>query len=145
MKKLPQIVFNTPIVILSTIDEKGYPSTRAMLNLMDFSSYPQIKALSEKEENEGRIFLTTNTSSKKIKHIKHNDKACLYFYNATDFKGVTLCGTIKIVEDKILKTAAWGADWQEYYPDGVDSEDYALLLFTPEYGEKYENYSVEAV
>ncbi|MDD4820226.1 MAG: pyridoxamine 5'-phosphate oxidase family protein [Flavobacteriales bacterium] len=142
MKKIPNFIHSTPIVILSTVDENGYPCSRAMLNLMDFSQHPQMKSVCEVYGGEKTVFLTTNTSSRKIHQIKTNEKASLYFYDAETFNGVLLRGKISIVNDVDAKKAAWVEQWNEYYPDGVLSDDYALLRFEAEKVEIYGDYTV---
>ena len=63
MKEVQGIIESYETVYLSTIDQNGYPSTRAMLNLRNKKQYPHLVPMYAKESNEFTIYLTTNTSS----------------------------------------------------------------------------------
>jgi general stress protein 26 len=128
------------IVNLSTIDENGFPSTRAMLNLRNKQSYPNLTELYALETNPLTVFLTTNTSSQKCGEIEQNGKACLYFYDAHAFHGISLRGTVEIVKDNDLRRKAWQKGWEIYYPQG--DADYTLLRFVPDRLKVYAKFSV---
>jgi len=64
---LLEVIESASIVYLSTMDAEGFPSTRAMLNLRNKEQFPHLMAMYEKEENPLTVYLTTNTSSAKIK------------------------------------------------------------------------------
>jgi general stress protein 26 len=48
-------------------------------------------------------------------------------------------GKIEILTDKSIKNAIWHDEWEMYYPDGKDSEDYAILRLEPSYVKRYFN------
>ena len=48
---------------LTTVDEKGYPQTRAMFNLRNKDRFPKLIPLFDKRHEEFMILFTTNTSS----------------------------------------------------------------------------------
>ncbi len=137
------IIESAPIVYLSTIDAKGFPSTRAMLNLRNKKQYPHLIPMYEVEENQLTVYLTTNTSSTKIKEIAINNKANLYFCNPENFKGTMLQGRIEIVTDRDFKHKAWMKEWEMYYPEGVDSQDFSMLKFIPNNLKSYTNFQTE--
>ena len=99
-KECLEMMESSPIVYLTTIDSKGFPSTRAMLNLRNKAQYPHLLALYEEEKNPLTVYMTTNTSSEKIKEIAETRKACLYFCEPGSFHGITLQGTVEHVTDK---------------------------------------------
>lgn len=140
---LPQIVFTSEFAVLSTIDSRGYPHTRAMLNLRNEKLYPHLEPLYRADENPLAIYLTTNTSSEKTVEILSCPKACLYYFDGPHYRGVCLRGKIEVVTDAGFKKQAWGPGWEEYYPDGVGSEDFAMLRFVPESLESYADLSVQ--
>lgn len=129
-------------VYLSTLDAEGYPSTRAMLNLRNKKLYPHLHNLYQKEKNPFTIYLTTNTSSLKMKELSANNKVCLYFCDDSNYRGITLQGHTEVITDKDFKQFTWIKAWEEYYPEGANSEDFTLLRFTPDklksYGEMNE-------
>jgi len=143
LKEIIGVIESAEVVYLSTIDENGYPSTRAMLNLRNKKQYPHLIPMYGKESNEFTIYLTTNTSSAKIKEIKNNSKAAVYFCNPESFTGTMLQGKIEIVTSKEFKHHAWMKGWELYYPGGIDSEDFSMLRFVPFSFKTYSNFQVE--
>jgi len=135
-----KVMESLPFVDLTTIDENGFPSTRAMLNLRNKKDYSYLNALYKAEKNPLVVYLTTNTSSTKLTEIQKNSKACLYFCEVQTFHGVLLQGTVEIVTDNKLRKAAWTKGWEMYYPAG--DSDYTLLRFVPNKLKTYSNFSV---
>jgi len=125
-------------VNLTTIDSKGFPSTRAMLNLRNKEQYPHLLAMYSEEKNPLTVYMTTNTSSEKIKEIAENGNACLYFCEAKSFYGITLQGIVEHVTDKEFRKKVWQKGWEVYYPKG--DEDYSVLKFIPHKLKTYSNF-----
>jgi len=140
---LLEVIESASIVYLSTMDAEGFPSTRAMLNLRNKEQFPHLIAMYEKEENPLTVYLTTNTSSAKIKEIAANSKAALYFCEPATFEGTMLQGKIEIITDKNFKHQVWMKGWELYYPEGIDSEDYSMLRFIPNRLKSYAEFHVE--
>ena len=136
-----KVMESQSFVNLTTIDGKGFPSTRAMLNLRNVKEFPALVALHQEAENPLTVYMTTNTSSQKFKEIQQNGKACLYYVEPYAFHGVLLQGTVEIITDKLLRQRAWQKGWEIYYPAG--DEDYTLLRFTPNRLKTYSNFTVE--
>jgi general stress protein 26 len=134
------VIENASIVELTTIDSNGFPSTRAMLNLRNKQLYPHLTELYDAENNPLTVYMTTNTSSCKIKEIAENGKACLYYYHPGSFIGILLQGTIEHVTDKAFKQKVWVNGWEMYYPNG--EADYSVLRFVPNRLKTYSNYQV---
>lgn len=115
---------------ISSIDEDGFPNTRAML-------------APRKREGIKVIYFTTNTSSAKIKQYQNNPKGSLYFCDQRFFRGVMLLGTMEILEDHASKEMIWRDGDTMYYPLGVDDPDYCVLKFTVTKGKYYSNFNTE--
>ena len=139
-KECLDMMKRSSFVYLTTIDSKGFPSTRAMLNLRNEKQYPHLLPLYGEEDNPLTVYMTTNTSSGKIKEIAENGKACLYFCEAESFHGITLQGTIEHVVDKKFRKKVWQEGWKVYYPKG--DEDYSVLRFVPDNLKTYSNFQV---
>ena len=139
-KECLEMMEGSPFVYLTTIDSKGFPSTRAMLNLRNKAQYPHLLALYEEEKNPLTVYMTTNTSSEKIKEIAETGKACLYFCEPGSFHGITLQGIIEHVTDKDFRKKVWMEGWEMYYPKG--DEDYSVLRFVPDKMKTYSNFQV---
>lgn len=115
---------------LSYLDEEGFPTTRAMLR---------------PREREGiRVFwLTTNTSSEKVRAFRAQPKASLYFVDTRFFRGVSLSGTVEVLETAQAKERIWELGDTLYYPQGVTDPDYCVLKFTAEKGRYYSHFKSE--
>ena len=117
-------------VFLSYIDSQGFPATRAML---------------APREREGiRVFwFSTNTSSQKVAAFRENPKGSVYFVDRRFFRGVSLCGTVEVLEDPRSKERLWRMGDHMYYSRGVTDPDYCVLKFTAERGRYYSNFKSE--
>lgn len=124
---------------LTTIDENGYPSTRAVFNLRNVKRFPWISNFMKQFENDFTLFFTTNTSSVKISHIKNNPKVSVYYCDSNMFKGFMCQGKIEIVTDEAIRSVLWHDDWNMYYPGGKDGGDYTVLRLKPNYIKGYFN------
>lgn len=115
---------------ISYVDDEGYPITKAMLKPRER------KGIKE-------IWLTTNTSSNKVKFLKKNNKASLYFVDKRFFRGVSLVGTVEVLETPEAKERIWQEGDTMYYPEGVTDPDYCVLKFTAVKGRYYSNFKSE--
>lgn len=115
---------------LCYIDADGYPVTRAML--------------SPRERNGIKTFwFTTNTSSDKVKRFRENPKASIYYVDKRFFRGVSLIGTVEVLETEEDKKRIWRDGDSKFYPDGVSDPDYCVLKFTAVKGRYYSNFKSE--
>lgn len=102
-KTIGEIIDKSNVTIISSIDEDGFPNTKAML--------PPRKRKGIQE-----IYLTTNTSSMRVKQYSSNPNACVYFYDKRFFKGVMLKGKMAILQDAKSKKMIWNEGDEMYYP-----------------------------
>ncbi len=129
-KTIGNLIDNAPATIISSIDEHGFPNTKAML--------PPRKRNGIKE-----LYLTTNTSSMRVRQYTNNPKACIYFYDNRYFNGVMLKGTMEVLQDSTSKEMIWRDGDEMYYPMGVTDPDYCVLKFTAFEGRYYSNFKSE--
>ncbi|MFB0544181.1 MAG: pyridoxamine 5'-phosphate oxidase family protein [Asgard group archaeon] len=134
-----ELMETAEVLYFTTIDGNGLPYTRAMFNLRNTKYYSSLSKLFKNHQNDLLVYLATNTSSSKIKQIKQNPNACVYYCRAVpkDFRGVMLGGKIEIVTDQKVKEEIWQDWWDRYFPKGVEDEDYAVLRLLPKYAEIY--------
>lgn len=118
------------IAYLSSLDEEGYPATRAMLK-------------PRKREGIHTIYFTTNTSSHKVSQYLENPKACVYFCDKRFFRGVMLQGTMEVKTDAATKEMIWQEGDTMYYPEGVTDPDYCVLCLHVLRGRYYSNFKSE--
>jgi len=129
-KTIGDMIDKASATVISSVDENGFPNTKAML--------PPRKRNGIKE-----IFLTTNTSSMRVKQYTANPKACVYFYDKRFFKGVMLKGIMEVLQDEDSKKMIWKEGDEMYYPEGVTDPDYCVLKFTAHEGRYYSNFRSE--
>ena len=116
-----------PITFISSVDEEGYPCTKAMLS-------PRVR------EGIKTFYFTTNTFSLRVSHYKANPKASIYFCDAEGFKGIMLRGTMEVLTDAASKEMIWRDGDEEYYPGGVTDPNYCVLRFTATDGRFYSDF-----
>jgi len=116
---------------LSTVGEDGYPHTRVVFNLRNRQQFPGQVLLFAQHRDDLMIYVSTNTSSGKIREIKADPRVSIYYCNPKRFHGVMLTGDIEIVDDSEVKKALWNDGWERYYPAGVDDPDYTVLRLFP--------------
>lgn len=130
VKTIGAILDKQSVVFISSVDENGFPNTKAML-------------APRKREGMKVIYFHTNTSSMRVRQFKNNPKTCLYFCDKRFFKGVMLTGTMEVLEEPTYKEMLWQEGDTMYYPEGVTDPDYCVLRFTAEQGRFYSNFSSE--
>ncbi|MDU1909780.1 pyridoxamine 5'-phosphate oxidase family protein [Fusobacterium sp.] len=131
-KTLRNLIEKQGVVYISSIDEEGFPNTKAMLP-------------PRKKEGIKVFYFTTNTSSMRVRQYKINSKACIYFCDRRFFRGIMLKGKIEILEDNLSKKMIWKDGDELYYSKGVTDPDYCVLKFTAESGRFYSNFNSENI
>ena len=126
-KTIGNIIDKQSICYISSIDEDGFPNTKAMLQ-------------PRRRNGIKEIYLTTNTSSSKVKSIKNNSKACLYFCDKRFFRGVMLKGYAEVLEDQESKDMIWRCGDTLYYREGKTDPDYCVIKFTSISARYYSNF-----
>jgi pyridoxamine 5'-phosphate oxidase len=116
---------------LTTVDEIGFPQTRAMFNLRNKERFPKLIPIFEEHRDIFMIIFTTNTSSTKIEDIRLRPKTSVYYCNPDDWQGVMFGGEIEVVDDSELKKRIWHEGWERYYPKGYDDPDHTVLQIIP--------------
>jgi general stress protein 26 len=129
-KTIGNLIDKVTVSIISSVDENGFPNSKAMLP-------------PRKREGIKYIFFTTNTSSLRVKQYLNDPKACIYFFDKRFFKGVMLRGTMEVLHDSASKEMIWKHGDEMYYPKGVTDPDYCVLRFTAQNGRYYSNFKSE--
>jgi len=126
-KTIGNLIDKAGVSIISSVDETGFPNTKAMIP-------------PRKREGIKHIYFTTNTSSMRVKQYTDNPKACVYFFDKRFFRGVMLKGTMEVLQDKASKEMIWKDGDEMYYSKGVADPDYCVLRFTAFNGRYYSNF-----
>lgn len=129
-KTIGNIFDKQGVAFISSVDEDGYPNTKAMLA-------PRAR------EGIRVFYFHTNTSSMRVAQYRANPKASLYVCDRRFFRGAMLTGTVEVLEDSRHKEMLWREGDTMYYPGGVTDPDYCVLKFTARKGRFYSNFHSE--
>ena len=129
---IEKMIDNTGVSIISSVDENGFPNTKAMLP-------------PRKREGITTFYFTTNTSSMRVMQYRSNNKACIYFFDKRFFRGVMLLGRMEVLTDQETKNMIWQEGDTMYYPLGVSDPDYCVLKFSADRMRIYQNFGSENI
>lgn len=129
-KTIGGMIDKITVSIVSSVDEDGFPNTKAMLP-------------PRKREGIKYFYFTTNTSSMRAGQFAANPKSCIYFFDKRFFRGVMLRGTMEVLHDGKSKEMIWVDGDERYYSKGVTDPDYCVLKFTARDGRYYRNFKSE--
>lgn len=120
-------------------------SSTAFISYVDKEGFPVTKAMLKPRERQGiKVFwFSTNTSSNKVKFFRKNPKASIYFMDRRFFRGISLIGTVEVLETSEAKERIWQEGDTMYYKGGVTDPDYCVLKFTAIKGRYYSNFHSE--
>jgi general stress protein 26 len=131
-ESVEKLIEKTGVSIISSVDEKGFPNTKAMLPV-------------RKREGLKVFYFTTNTSSMRVRQYRKEKKACIYFFDKRFYRGVMLVGTMEVLDDRKTKEMIWRDGDTLYYPLGVTDPDYCVLKFKAKRMRTYQNFKSESV
>ena len=130
VRTIGNLIDKTTVSIISSVDEAGFPNTKAMLP-------PRLR------KGIKHLYFTTNMSSMRVRQYMADPKACVYFFDKRFYRGVMLKGTMSVLRDKKTKMMIWRSGDEMYYPKGVTDPDYCVLKFTSQCGRYYSNFKSE--
>lgn len=116
---------NQSTVNVSSIDQDGYPITRAM-QVIEHGSYQT-------------HYFVTSASSGKVQDYSRNPQASVYYSEERYGIAVLFIGKMEVCTDLEAKKRLWRKSFQKYYPLGLSDPDYCVLKFTVEAGRFYRN------
>lgn len=128
-----------------TIGKLVDKSSTAFISYVDADGFPVTKAMLKPRERQGiKVFyFSTNTSSNKVSVFRENPKASIYFMDKRFFRGISLIGTVEVLESREAKERIWQTGDTMYYKGGVTDPDYCVLKFTASKGRYYSNFHSE--
>ena len=131
-ESVEKLIEKTGAAIISSIDEKGFPNTKAMLP-------------PRKREGLKVFYFSTNTSSMRVTQYRKEKKACIYSFDKRFYRGVMLIGTMEVLVDRKTKEMIWRDGDTLYYPLGVIDPDYCVLKFNAQRMRTYQNFNSKTV
>jgi len=97
---------------------------------LDASGAPQARAMDPfAPEKDFTVWMATNAATRKVKELRRDPRATLFYFDASSFSYVTLVGEIEIVTSESARRAHWKPRWDAFYEDGSMGPDYLLLRF----------------
>ena len=126
-KTVGALIDKCSIAQLCYLDKDGFPVTRAMLTPRERHDLQE-------------FYFTTNTSSEKVSALRNDPKASIYFVDRRFFRGVSLAGIAKILEDAATKERIWRDGDEQYYSKGVTDPDYCVIKITVQKIRYYSNF-----
>jgi general stress protein 26 len=92
---------------------------------------PRVRTVSPIIEDDMSIWVTTRSTSRKVKQLRENPKVCLAFVEPPDGdRAATVIGEALIIPDIRKKRRVWKLapfDLYEHFHDGPASNDFCLL------------------
>ncbi len=126
LEMIERFIDKQSVAFISSIDEEGFPNTKAMLK-------------PRKRSGLREFYFSTNTSSMRVKQFINESKACIYFYHKglVKYEGVMLTGKMEVLTDQGSKNMIWKKGDTMFYKKGVTDPDYCVLKFTAIKGRYY--------
>ena len=114
-----EIIRSCDTLLFSTFALNNYPETRYMANIFN------------REIKDFPIYLVSRHSSNKVKQLNKNSSTCIYYFNQTTRKAITLFGQSEELYNQEIKTKFWLDYLKNYgFKDDKD-EDYTIIKFSP--------------
>jgi general stress protein 26 len=88
-------------------------------------------------------YLVTDINSLKIDEISVNPHAVLTFQSASKF--ASMRGELTVLRDRQLIEKMWKEAWKVWFPDGEADPNIALLKFTAQEGEYWDNAGLQGL
>jgi len=92
---------------------------------------PMVRPVSPIGEDDMSIWVTTFSTSRKVKQIRQNPKICLALVEQPNGdKAAIVVGEAQIIPDAEEKKRVWKLatfDLRQYFPNGPDSDEFCLL------------------
>ena len=119
-REMMQLINGSLCANIGFVDENGKPNIRRV-----YCTW---------HKGIGGHLISSNVSSRHVQSLLKNSDACLYFENSERFKGICLNGKVIVHCDREFKEMLWMEGDEQYYPNGIDDEDYCVLEFIAESG-----------
>ncbi len=114
-------------VYLATVDGTD-PRIRALVNLRRRDLYPGASEFCRSRG--GTVYFSTSGASSKVREIRANPQAAVYYCDPSSTHGISLSGRMEILCDPELKRALWSDAWRIYW-QGPEDPDYVVLRMKP--------------
>jgi general stress protein 26 len=111
-------------VIFNTVDENGFPQTRAMVNLHKGNAVAPVK------DGKVTLYYVTKEGTNKVLQIRNNPHASAYYLDAKNVVSALYSGAVEEVKDLETKKAIW-ADWMKNIYKAPDDPGFVVIRMVP--------------
>ena len=111
-----EIIDSAGAKVLVTVDQDGIPHARQMDPFTPDENFT--------------IWFATNPHTRKVKQIKNNPNAAVFYYDPDSGGYVSINGVAELINDPDAKKKYWKGYWKRYYAN--PEEDMILIKFKPE-------------
>lgn len=77
------------------------------------------------------LWFGTSPDSRKVAQLRSDPSVTVLFLDHSRTAGVTLRGSVDIVEDPAERRRHFRSSWWAFFPDGPDGDDFVALRFVP--------------
>ncbi|MBS2031175.1 MAG: pyridoxamine 5'-phosphate oxidase family protein [Deltaproteobacteria bacterium] len=113
LAKLAVLIDGITTAMLTTVDQDGAVRSRPMLA-------PEL-------QEDGTVWFFTSASSGKVQDVALEPKVNITYADERSSTFVSLSGDAELVHDKARMAELWKPELADYFRDGVDDPDLALL------------------
>ncbi len=113
IEHLAELIGNTHICMLTTIDTDGKPWSRPMGV--------------QEAAFDGDLWFFTDVSSDKVEHIRRSPGVGVAFARPSDQEYVTMAGRAAVLNDRQKIEDLWSEHLTTWFPDGADDPDLRLI------------------
>ena len=128
-KKLVDVLKSFDTVMIATHTEAGSERARPM-------------AVAEVDD-QGVLWFVTSIESPKVDEAQHDQRGLVTGQRGSVF--VSVSGSLAVVRDPQRIDSLWKPEWKVWFPDGKGDPSIALMRFTPEEGEYWDNQGMKGV
>jgi Uncharacterized stress protein (general stress protein 26) len=111
-------------VIFNTVDESGFPQTRAMANLHKDNVLAAVK------DGKVTLYFITKEGTNKIRQVRANQKVSAYYLDIKNVTSSLYSGNAEEIKDVAVKKEIW-ADWMKSIYGSPDNADFVVIRLVP--------------
>jgi len=120
---LRQVIRESEVGMLTTIDEEGRLVSRPMLPLLF--------------DNDQAVYFLTHASSAKVRQISNQPRVALTF-TAPQSRYLSVTGRAAVIDDAGLIARLWNPTYRAWFPDGADDAEATAIQITIEQANYWE-------
>ena len=118
VKKLAELIRGIKVAMLTTVAEDGSLRSRPMAT--------------QEADFDGTLWFVTRAGAPKVGEVERDERVCVSYSSPDDQRYVSVSGTARLVRDRAKVRELWCPAHKEWFPQGPDDPELALLRVEPE-------------